>query len=117
MATLVTLQGPNAGRHFRLGDGASLIGRQPGAAVYLDSLAVSRQHARVVRADGAYFVEDLGSSNGTFLNGQRVASRVPLTESDTLQVGPYVLALRPEPPPVTSEPDQIIRTRVAATPS
>jgi phosphoserine phosphatase RsbU/P len=117
MATLVTLQGPNAGRHFRLGDGASLIGRQPNAAIYLDSLAVSRQHARVVSAEDAFFVEDLGSSNGTYLNGQLIEGRVLLTENDTLQVGPYVLALRPEPPPFKSEPDQVIRTRVAATPS
>ncbi len=117
MATLITLQGPNAGRYFRLGDGASLIGRQPSAAVYLDSLAVSRQHARVVCAEDVFFVEDLGSSNGTYLNGHLVEGRLPLTENDTLQVGPYVLALRPEPPPLQSEPDQIIRTRVVATPS
>src|SRR5437879_1757899 len=108
MATLVTLQGPNPGRHFRLGDAATLIGRVPTAAVYLDSLAVSRQHARVVCADDAFFVEDLGSSNGTFLNGRRVEGRVPLTEHDTLQVGPYVLGLRPEPTPFKGEPDQII---------
>src|SRR5262249_54245848 len=95
MATLVPLPGPNAGRPFRLGDGASLIGRMPNAAIYLDSLAVSRQHARVVAAEGGFFVEDLGSSNGTYVNGQPIAGRVPLTEHDTLQVGPYVLALRP----------------------
>jgi serine phosphatase RsbU (regulator of sigma subunit) len=117
MATLVTLQGPNAGRHFRLGDGASLIGRMPNAAIYLDSLAVSRQHARVLFADGSFFVEDLGSSNGTYLNGRAIEGRVPLTENDTLQVGPYVLALRPEPTPPPTEPDHIIRARVAATPA
>jgi len=117
MATLVTLQGPNPGRHFRLGNEPSLIGRQPNAAVYLDSLAVSRQHARVVRAEGAYFIEDLGSSNGTYLNGRAIDGRMPLSENDTLQIGPYVLALRPDPAPPKTEPDQIIRTRVAATPS
>jgi serine phosphatase RsbU (regulator of sigma subunit) len=117
MATLVTLQGPNPGRHFRLAGGASLIGRMPNAAVYLDSLAVSRQHARVVHLDGGYFVEDLGSSNGTFLNGQLIERRTPLTEHDTLQVGPYVLALRPDPAPPAAEPDQIIRARVPASPT
>jgi len=117
MATLVTLQGPNPGRHFRLGDGPSLIGRQPSAAVYLDSLAVSRQHARVICAENSFFVEDMGSSNGTFLNGQPVQGKTPLTENDTLQIGPYVLALRPEPVPPKSDPDQVIRARVAATSS
>ncbi len=118
MANLVTLQGPNAGRQFRLEEGPSLIGRQPEAAVHLDSLAVSRQHARVLQDDGAYFVEDLGSSNGTYLNGRPIDRRMPLTENDTLQIGPYVLALRPQPAPAPkSDPDQVIRTRVAATPS
>jgi len=118
MANLITLQGPNAGRHFRLGEDPSLIGRQPDAAVYLDSLAVSRQHARVLRVDGTYFVEDLGSSNGTYLNGRPIERRMPLTEHDTLQIGPYVLALRPQPaPPPKNDPDRVIRTRVAATPS
>jgi sigma-B regulation protein RsbU (phosphoserine phosphatase) len=117
MATLVTLQGPNPGRHFRLAGGASLIGRMPNAAIYLDSLAVSRKHARVVHQDGEFFVEDLGSSNGTYLNGQLIDRRTRLTEKDTLQVGPYVLALRPELAPPTAEPDQIIRARVAASPT
>src|SRR5262249_15236630 len=65
----------------------------------------------------AYFVEDLGSSNGTFLNGRPVEGRAPLTENDTLQIGPYVLALRPEPSAPKTEPDQVIRARVAATSS
>ncbi len=116
MVTLVTLQGPNAGRQFYLGDGASLIGRHPEAAIHLDSLAVSRQHAHVLCEADGFFVEDLGSSNGTFLNGRRIEGRVALTENDTLRVGPYVLGLRPEPPPFKNEaPDQIIRSRVAAT--
>jgi sigma-B regulation protein RsbU (phosphoserine phosphatase) len=117
MATLVTLQGPNPGRNFRLADGPSLVGRQPNAAVHLDSLAVSRQHARIVADDNAFFVEDLGSSNGTYLNGRPIEGRTPLTEHDTLQIGPYVLALRPDPPPPKAEPDQVIRSRVSASAS
>jgi serine phosphatase RsbU (regulator of sigma subunit) len=115
MATLVTLQGPNPGHLFPLGEGCSLVGRQPNAAVYLDSLAVSRQHANILRAGDAFFVEDLGSSNGTWINGQRVVGREPLTEGDTLQIGPYVLALRAEPEPPRTEPAPVIRTRVTAT--
>jgi serine phosphatase RsbU (regulator of sigma subunit) len=116
MASLITMKGPNAGQHFLLGE-STLIGRQPDAGVYLESLAVSRQHARVVCAKGAYFVEDLGSSNGTFINGQRVSGRVPLTHRDVLQVGPYTLQLRPEPacdPPGT---EPVIRAQVEAFPS
>ena len=74
MPTLVVLQGPDPGRQFSLDHATAIIGRQPDAAVYLESLAVSRQHAQLVCQDGEYFVEDLGSSNGTFVNGLKVRS-------------------------------------------
>jgi serine phosphatase RsbU (regulator of sigma subunit)/pSer/pThr/pTyr-binding forkhead associated (FHA) protein len=115
MAALVTIKGPNTGQRFVL-DGAEClgIGRQGDSAIYLESLAVSRQHARLICAGGSYFIEDAGSSNGTFVNGQRVQGRVPLTENDTLQVGPYVLALRAEPSGTLSETSQVIRAQVDA---
>src|SRR4051794_22494277 len=112
MASLVTVKGPVPGQRFPLAGDSALIGRQPDAAVYLESLAVSRQHAQVLCQDGSYVVEDLGSSNGTFVNGQRVRGRMPLTEHDLLQVGPYVLALRPERPGGPGDTDQIVRARV-----
>ncbi|HMF15201.1 MAG TPA: SpoIIE family protein phosphatase, partial [Gemmataceae bacterium] len=63
-------------------------------------------------------VEDLGSSNGTYLNGQRVEGRRRLTEQDRLQIGPYVLALQPDAPAGTPDPDEpIIRVSVAAQPT
>jgi serine phosphatase RsbU (regulator of sigma subunit) len=114
MSALVATKGPNAGQRFTLESDAALIGRQPDAAVYLDSLSVSRHHARVVRQADAYFVEDLGSSNGTFLNGVRLAGRAPLTEQDALEIGPYTLALRPDPPPDSEGDGCIIRARVEA---
>jgi serine phosphatase RsbU (regulator of sigma subunit) len=107
MAALLTVKGPHAGQRFPLEAAGALIGRQPDAAVYLESLAVSRQHARVFADNGTWFVEDLGSSNGTFVNGQAVTGRTPLTELDALQIGPYVLNLqpdRPTPPPDGREP-------------
>ncbi len=115
MATLLILQGPNPGRVYPLGDGRSLIGRAPEAAVVLESLAVSRHHAHVSFIDGTYFVEDAGSSNGTFVNGKRVAGRLPISERDTLQVGPYLLVLRPDAPPPPTTPDPVVRTQVGVT--
>jgi phosphoserine phosphatase RsbU/P len=112
MAALVTMKGPNPGQRFALERGGTLIGRQPDAAVYLESLAVSRQHARVGCDGDAWFVEDLGSSNGTFVNGARVHARTPLTERDLLQIGPYVLSLRAESEEHPPEADQIIRSQV-----
>jgi hypothetical protein len=93
MASLVIIKGPNPGRRFPLAGDCTLIGRQPDAAVYLESLAVSRHHARIVHDQGGYVIEDLRSSNRTWVNGGRINGRAPLTERDRLQIGPYVLSL------------------------
>jgi sigma-B regulation protein RsbU (phosphoserine phosphatase) len=116
MPTLVVLQGPDPGRQFLLGRGTSTVGRQPEAAVYLESLAVSRQHAQIIDHNNEYFVEDVGSSNGTFVNGQQVVGRVALTDRDTLQIGPYLMVLRPDAPPGRKS-DPSIRLQVNALPS
>ncbi|HJT79315.1 MAG TPA: FHA domain-containing protein, partial [Gemmataceae bacterium] len=117
MATLTILQGPNLGRSFPLDVRRSLIGRRPDSTVFLESLAVSREHAEVLCEDGAYSVCDLGSSNGTFVNGSRITERVPLTERDALQIGPYTFALRPAAAARPTEAEQVIRTQVNAVPS
>jgi sigma-B regulation protein RsbU (phosphoserine phosphatase) len=120
MVSLVTIKGPNPGQRFALTDDSLLIGRQDDVGIYLDSLAVSRQHARILRHGGEYFVEDVGSSNGTFVNGRRISRPTPLTEKDLLQIGPYVLTLRANPPAAPSSlplPDQIIRAQIDAAPS
>jgi serine phosphatase RsbU (regulator of sigma subunit) len=116
MTSLILVKGPNAGRRFSLPGEITVIGRQPDSAIYLEELAVSRQHARIVCENGAYYIEDLNSANGTWLNGvkQKPHTRVPLTESDELQVGPYVLNLHVERPPETQS---IIRARIDAGPS
>ncbi len=115
MAALVTIQGPSTGQRFPLGGECVEIGRQGNSDVYLESLAVSRQHARLVRQGGNWFVEDAGSSNGTFLNGSRVTGRIPLGAGDTLQIGPYLLALRPDPPVTLNDSSHVIRAQVEAT--
>jgi serine phosphatase RsbU (regulator of sigma subunit) len=117
MAILVTLQGPELGRQFSLDASPSILGRQLDCNVCLDAKAVSRQHAQILQQGGDFYVEDLGSSNGTFVNGQRITGRVPLTEHDTLQVGPYLLALRPSPAPTGADEDLVIREQVNAVSS
>jgi serine phosphatase RsbU (regulator of sigma subunit) len=119
MASLLITQGPNLGQRFALAKDRAVIGRQPDTDIYLDSLAVSRRHAQILREGGAFFVEDLESSNGTFVNTSRLAahSRTRLTEQDVLQIGPYVMALRADPTEFLNETDQVVRASVEAQPS
>jgi hypothetical protein len=70
------------------------IGRAGGCRVMLEDTFVSQVHARVYEADGSVFVEDLGSTNGTYLNRQRVTGPMSVQRGDRLQVGNTVLELR-----------------------
>ena len=82
------------GRAFPLGaTGTELtVGRGGGCGVALpDDTFVSQLHARIFHADGSWFVEDLGSTNGTFLNRQKVSGPQSLRKGDRLQVGRTVL--------------------------
>lgn len=72
------------------------IGRQEGNTIRLTERNVSRRHARLVRLNGHVVVEDLGSYNGTRLNGERIAGQSPLKEGDLIQIGDYDLALQSE---------------------
>jgi pSer/pThr/pTyr-binding forkhead associated (FHA) protein len=79
-----------AGRTYELGQEITL-GRAAGCHITLDDTYVSQLHARVSARDGTVYVEDLGSTNGTYLNRQRVTSAVVATPGDRLQVGGTVL--------------------------
>src|SRR5262249_1618166 len=105
----------DAGRKYPLEGTATVLGRQFDCPICLTGKQVSRQHAQIVCRDSAYFVEDLDSSNGTFLNGKRIAPRAPLpfSERDTLQIGPYLFALRPSPTIATTEPSLVVREQVS----
>ncbi len=80
-------------RRFPLANETSL-GRSPGCGVALaDDTFVSQVHARVFRRDGRVWVEDLGSTNGTYVNDARIGPPVALQVGDRLQVGQTVLEL------------------------
>ncbi|MCP3145276.1 FHA domain-containing protein [Pyxidicoccus xibeiensis] len=72
------------------------IGRQEGNTIRLTERNVSRRHARLVRLNGHVVVEDLGSYNGTRINGEKIAGQSPLKEGDLIQIGDYDLALQTE---------------------
>jgi sigma-B regulation protein RsbU (phosphoserine phosphatase) len=88
MAALVAT-GAGAGRQFQIDSDETVIGRSGGLPITLEGANISRRHARILREAGRFFVEDLGSSNGTYINDRKIATRTPLVPNDTLRVGPY----------------------------
>jgi pSer/pThr/pTyr-binding forkhead associated (FHA) protein len=82
------------GTEFALGSEVT-VGRAGGCAVLLaDDTFVSQLHARVFRHDRDLFVEDLGSTNGTFLNGKKVSSPVSVRKGDRIQFGRTTMEVR-----------------------
>jgi pSer/pThr/pTyr-binding forkhead associated (FHA) protein len=88
-ALVVRSGGGRTGEIFPL-EGETTIGRSPDCGIFLDDVTVSRKHAVVVERDSAFFIEDQGSLNGTFVNRKRVES-AQLENDDELQVGKYRL--------------------------
>jgi diguanylate cyclase (GGDEF)-like protein len=82
--------GPGLGRRYTLSSGPHLLGRLPELDICVDVDAVSRQHARFVKDSGGWIVEDLNSTNGTWVNDVRVAS-TRLRDGDIVKVGKAIL--------------------------
>ncbi len=79
------------------------IGRKEGNTIRLTERNVSRRHAKLVKQNGAVFIEDLESYNGIKVNGNRIAGRVAVAEGDRIQIGDYVLGLKVEGQPVAAK--------------
>jgi serine phosphatase RsbU (regulator of sigma subunit)/pSer/pThr/pTyr-binding forkhead associated (FHA) protein len=90
MPTLVLLQGGEA-IPYDLTQPVTVLGRAPECQIQLDSNMVSRRHAQVARDGTSFYLEDLESGNGTFLNGKRVSERTLLKPDDRLKLGPVLL--------------------------
>ena len=90
---LIVVEGENAGARAELADAPLLIGRGSDAAIKLDDDYVSTRHARVGASGDEWFVEDLGSTNGTLVNGRRVG-RQDLADGDVIRIGHSVLVYR-----------------------
>lgn len=92
--TLRITKGKQAGLTMALGD-ALKIGRSTDCQLILDDDYVSTRHARIYRSGEGYLVEDLGSTNGTYLNNEHLASPAPFTTADTLRIGRTLLVVEP----------------------
>jgi hypothetical protein len=92
---LTITQGSQAGQSADLADGVILIGRGADAQLNLDDDYVSTRHARVVSGENGIYLEDLGSTNGSYVNGQRITNPTTITLSDTLRIGRTTMKLEP----------------------
>lgn len=92
--TLQVLSGANQGQSVPLGEGPILLGRGTDAAIRLDDDYVSTRHARFATNGEQWFVEDLGSTNGTYIGSQRVTTPVPVGLGIQVRIGKTVVELR-----------------------
>lgn len=108
VAVIVGVEGSLVGRSFEVTASGLRLGREVGNEVWIDDPGVSRQHARVILHNGAIWVQDAGSRNGVFVNGERVADHKTMKPGDRVTVGAHSFELRlmqpgqtVPPPPVT----------------
>lgn len=96
-ASIAVVSGSSAGRAFALIGRETVIGRAPDAHIRLDDKAISGHHSKIVRQGDLHALVDLGSTNGTFLNGRRLLPNQPvvLTHGDNIQVAETLLAYVP----------------------
>lgn len=91
--TLVVTGGPQAGAALQLGSSALRVGRSNACNLVLDDSYASSQHARFYRSDGQWYVEDLSSTNGTFIDGERLVTPRKLGVGVQVRIGQTTMEL------------------------
>ena len=96
-ACLIIVRGTPQGQRYFLTQDEMFLGRDPSAAISLADQGISRKHAKVTRIDGKVSIEDLGSSNGIFINDKRVPANtsMPLAKEDMVRLGNSILKFLP----------------------
>jgi DNA-binding winged helix-turn-helix (wHTH) protein len=95
------------GREVRLRKAQTIIGRDLDVDVQLESALISRHHARISIDGTTVLIEDLGSRNGTFVQGRRVDAPMQLAHGDEIRIGPILLTFRVSSPSAPTEPDGV----------
>jgi two-component system, NtrC family, sensor kinase len=94
--TLLVLQGPDKGRRYELPDNVTLIGRESRQMLITDD-TVSRRHCELIPEGNSWILHDLGSINGTYVNGTRTGNRYELKLGDQIRVGRTLLVFGAQP--------------------
>jgi SARP family transcriptional regulator, regulator of embCAB operon len=99
MATLIIETGDHKGRHFRLAARPLVGGRAPAAEIQVVDSKVSRRHFLIAPEAGGYAIRELRSTNGIWVNGERVSGQRALADGDRIRVGDTELRFRVEDDP------------------
>lgn len=98
MAVLLVLKGMTPGQQLTIPEPLAVLGRHPDCEIVLDAGAVSRQHAQILCEGGDFFLEDLKSRNGTFVNGAPIQGRQRLEENDRIKICDLLFTFHRAPP-------------------
>jgi sigma-B regulation protein RsbU (phosphoserine phosphatase) len=101
---LEVLEGTEAGRKYDLTEDEVLLGRGVGCHIAINSLKVSRRHARLALEGGVYLIEDLQSKHHTYVNGEAIRGKVRLKDEDRIRIGDRLFVFHaPQPATVASD--------------
>ena len=100
-------QGPEQGRKYKITTDALVIGSDPGVDIVLQAPGVAPRHAQVLFEAGKVRLEDLGTQEGTFRNGQRLLGPVQIFPGDRVGLGPEVVLILDGDPPVAEADEDI----------
>jgi serine phosphatase RsbU (regulator of sigma subunit)/pSer/pThr/pTyr-binding forkhead associated (FHA) protein len=104
MASLRVLKGPNQGTLITLDQDKTVLGRNPDCTVVIPITSVSREHAQILRSQDRFFILDLQSRNGTFVNNQQIAGRTELQHNDRIRICDFLASFQTsELPPLPPE--------------
>ncbi|MDG2207130.1 MAG: SpoIIE family protein phosphatase [Pirellulales bacterium] len=84
--SLIMTVGPDMGQKYEIDQATMVMGRHPDCEIHINAGAVSRHHAQITAADGKFYIEDLQSRNGTFVNDERIDGRQLLRHADSLRI-------------------------------
>ena len=91
---LILLKKDGGGKEFQLPAAITIIGRRPDCDLCIPLKEISRRHCELELHGGALTLRDLGSSNGTYLNGQKIEQQAEIKAGDTIKIGPIMFSIQ-----------------------
>lgn len=108
--------GPDAGRRIDLRGGSLVIGRDPTNDIVIDDIEVSRKHARLIAQSGGYVIEDMGSTNGSYVDEERIRAILPLRSGTRVRLGENITFMYEAEVIEEADTDPVLPSRQAHSP-